>query len=445
MRINIIRVEFKQMEFLMTKSTILLSSLLTLASTSALASFADQSANRIASDKEVSVLAIKENYINMAHASLEDSLKTANELLINVNEFLANPSQKTLDDTKAAYKVARIPYQQAEILRWDTDYTNNPALGKNQSPVNVDEWEGQVNAWPLDEQAIDYVEGNQNAGIINQTNGQKIDIDYLIAQNGVGGEANVTTGFHAIEFLLWGQDLNGTKAGAGKRSANDFQTDKSGKCSASNCDRRRDYLLAATQLLVNDIDAMSKQWDPSAKKTAGTLAQNFYFSDTTIEQMLFAMKSMAVAELASARMYEGLDSQDPEQEHDCFSDLSHVAIYYNYQGIRNLFYGGYEKLDGSLVSGASLADYINQQDKKTFSQFDNALNSIEKNMAVIYNAGERKENNLRFDQIIGQVDTDTEKQAGLNAVYQLTELETTFNKIEELLSLQALTIDGDGD
>lgn len=32
-----------------------------------------------------------------------------------------------------------------------------------------------------------------------------------------GVQANVATGYHAIEFLLWGQDLNGTNPGAGNR------------------------------------------------------------------------------------------------------------------------------------------------------------------------------------------------------------------------------------
>ena len=114
------------------------------------------------------------------------------------------------------------------------------------------------------------------------------------------GEANVTTGFHAIEFLLWGQDLNGTNAGAGQRKVNDFQTDLSGKCSANNCDRRRAYLQAASQLLVADLKEMRNQWSETASRQQGTLAYNFLASDDTIRYILFAMKSMATDELASA-------------------------------------------------------------------------------------------------------------------------------------------------
>ncbi|PKF63453.1 iron-regulated protein [Psychromonas sp. psych-6C06] len=420
-------------------------SALSISSLAAWASFADDEQHRQPATSAVSTEAVKANYVKIAYAAYSDSFNTAKTLQESINTFLSSPSASTLENAKHAYKLARVPYQQSEIMRWDTDITINSDLAKKGGISSVDDWEGQVNAWPLDEQAIDYVQGNSNSGIINQKNGQQITAQYLIDQNGVGGEANVTTGFHAIEFLLWGQDLNATKAGAGERSFNDFQTDKSGKCSASNCDRRRDYLNIVTQLLVDDLQAMQQAWSPKAAKTVGTLANNFLYSDDAIRYMLFAMKSMATDELASARMNEGLESKDPEQEHDCFSDLSHIAIYHNFQGIRNAFYGGYQGVDGNIVSGASLADLINQKDSNLFHAFDHAFNDIEKNMAVVLNAGEQSNNPVRFDQIIAQADNAPEKKAALDAVYQLVSLTTLFDKVEALLSIQALTISGDGD
>jgi len=430
-----------------TKKTIAiaLASAVSLSSSIAYASFADHQENRKASSSVVSTEQIKEGYVNVAYAAYTDSYTTAQTLQKSIQAFLNAPSQSTLENAKAAYKLARVPYQQSEIMRWDTDITINADLAKTEGLSSVDDWEGQVNAWPLDEQAIDYVEGNKNAGIINQQGGEKITTQYLIDQNGVGGEANVTTGFHAIEFLLWGQDLNGTKAGAGERSFNDFQTDKSGLCSASNCDRRRDYLSVSTQLLVDDLQAMTQEWSPAAAQTAGTLANNFLNSDDAIRYMLFAMKSMATDELASARMNEGLSGVDPEQEHDCFSDLSHVAIYHNFQGIRNAFYGGYQGPDGKIVQGASLADLINQKDSALFNEFDDAFDRIEKSMFTILAAGEQSKNPVRFDQIIGQKEDAKEKAAALDAVYELVSLSISFDKLETLLSIDALTISGDGD
>src|SRR3546814_14254455 len=62
-------------------------------------------------------------------------------------------------------------------------------------------------------------------------------------------EANVATGYHAIEFLLWGQDLNGTGPGAGNRPASNFST---ADCTGGSCERRGEYLKVATELLIDD-------------------------------------------------------------------------------------------------------------------------------------------------------------------------------------------------
>jgi len=424
---------------------IALASIFSFGVSTASASFADQQQHRLPAKSAVTTEQIKTNYVEMAYAAYSDSYVTAQALQKSIQQLLASPSATTLANAKQAYKLARVPYQQSEIMRWDTDITINADLAKDSGLSSVDDWEGQVNAWPLDEQAIDYVDGNKNAGIINQKGGEKITAEYLIEQNGVGGEANVTTGFHAIEFLLWGQDLNGTKAGAGARSVNDFQTDASGLCSASNCDRRRDYLDAATQLLVDDLLAMQQEWSPAATKTTGTLANNFLNSDDAIRYILFAMKSMATDELASARMNEGLAGVDPEQEHDCFSDLSHVAIYHNFQSVRNAFYGGYQGPDGNVVEGASIADLINQKNRALFNEFDAAFDRIEQSMFAVLAAGEQSKNPIRFDQIIGQSEDAKEKKAALDAVYELVSLSISFDKLETLLSIDALTLDGSGD
>ncbi|MGB5446994.1 MAG: imelysin family protein, partial [Psychromonas sp.] len=376
----------------------IIAALLSLSAVAAFVVFADKTEPGQAAATTVTEQDVKDHYIKMAHAVYNDSLTTALTLQQKIEALLAAPTEQNLHSAKEAYKLARIPYQQSEILRWDTDITLNADLDSDGGLNSVDAWEGQVNAWPLDEQAIDYVKGNINAGIINQTEGPAISKAYLLAQNGVGGEANVTTGFHAIEFLLWGQDLNGTKAGAGERSVNDFQSDNSGLCSAANCDRRRAYLSVVTQLLVDDLSAMTAEWTDQAANSKGTLANNFKTAKDGLRYMLFAMKTMAIDELASARMNEGLESLDPEQEHDCFSDLSHIAIYYNLQGIRNAFYGVYQTIEGENISGASLADYIKQQNPAVFKQFDDALNAIEKNMRIVYNAGELADP-IRFDQI----------------------------------------------
>ena len=181
--------------------------------------------------QEPSTDAILETYADIALAGYEDSLTTAKALDAAIDALIANPTEETLTAARDAWKAARIPYQQTEAFRF-----GNPI---------VDEWEGRVNAWPLDEGLIDYVDasygtesdenGLYTANVIANPkltiDGAEVDATEITPeflqdtlQEAGGIEANVATGYHAIEFLLWGQDLNGTGPGAGDRPATDYST-----------------------------------------------------------------------------------------------------------------------------------------------------------------------------------------------------------------------------
>ena len=167
-----------------------------------------------------------------------------------------------------------MPYQQTEAYRF-----GNPI---------VDEWEGKVNAWPLDEGLIDYVDAayggatdeNPYAAINVIANpsftlsGETVDASTITPdllentlQEADAIEANVATGYHAIEFLLWGQDLNGTGPGAGNRPWTDFAAGES--CTGGNCDRRAAYLKAATDLLISDLEWIVAQWGEGGEARRG--------------------------------------------------------------------------------------------------------------------------------------------------------------------------------
>lgn len=377
----------------------------------------------------VSEAGVKTHYAAMARAAYGDSLGTARQLQEAADVFIVNPTQANLDVAKAAYKAARVPYQQSEIMRWDTALTLANDLSSDGGPASVDDWEGQVNAWPLDE--------NHIVAIIEGSD--EINIDLLLAQNGADdNEANVTTGVHAIEFMLWGEDTHGTGPGAGERPAADYAND--GSCADSYCARRAVYLKTAVDLLVADLTAMVAEWSQDAEVTQGTLAYNFLNSNAGLEYILGSIRAMATDELASARMSSGLELRDPEEEHDCFSDLSHVAIYSNYQGVRNAFYGTYGD-----VAGDSLADLVRDKNRATFDDMEAALDSIESKMKQILDVGERSANPIRFDQIIGQRPGETERVIAEAAVDELIGLDAPILAIQELLSLQEIDTGGGGD
>ncbi len=298
-------------------------------------------------------------YADIAEATYADSLTTAEALDRAIEALVAAPSEGNLKAAREAWLAARVPYQQSEVYRFGN--------------AIVDDWEGRVNAWPLDEGLIDYVDAvygdsspenrfytvNVVASPTIQIGGRTIDAsaitpallqDELHEVDGI--ESNVATGYHAIEFLLWGQDLNGTGPGAGKRPHTDFDL---ANCTGGNCDRRIAYLRASSQLLLSDLQEMVAAWSPIGA------ARNALFAESTeagILTILTGMGSLSYGELAGERMKLGLLLNDPEEEHDCFSDNTHNSHYYDIVGIQNVYLGRYTRIDGSLVTGASLADYV---------------------------------------------------------------------------------------
>ncbi|GAW34159.1 iron-regulated protein A precursor [Roseovarius sp. A-2] len=299
------------------------------------------------------------HYADIAAAKYEDSLTTARALQDAVDTLIESPSAEHLTEARAAWLRARVPYQQTEVYRF-----GNPI---------VDDWEGKVNAWPLDEGLIDYVDGayggptdaNQLAAlnvIANPTftlSGQEIDAseitpalleDNLHEADGI--EANVATGYHAIEFLLWGQDLNGHLPGAGNRPWTDYASGEA--CTHANCDRRAEYLRAATDLLVSDLEWMVAQWQEGGDARANVTADE----SAGLTAILTGMGSLSYGEQAGERMRLGLMLNDPEEEHDCFADNTHNSHYYDGLGIRNVYHGAYMRIDGSMLSGPSLADLV---------------------------------------------------------------------------------------
>jgi putative iron-regulated protein len=302
-------------------------------------------------------------YADIAQASYADSLTSAWALKGAVDALVAEPSVHTLAAARAAWVVARVPYQQTEVFRFGN--------------AIVDDWEGKVNAWPLDEGLIDYVDADHGgakdenryavlnvvANPVFTLSGTEVDATVItpallaeVLHEADEVEANVATGYHAIEFLLWGQDLNGTSHGAGGRPYTDFAAGDA--CTGGHCDRRAAYLSAAVDLLISDLDWMTVQWGESGAARATLLDA----PDAGIVSMLTGMGSLSYGELAGERMKLGLMLNDPEEEQDCFSDNTHNSHYYDGLGVRNVYTGEYVGIDGRVVTGASLSDLVAASD-----------------------------------------------------------------------------------
>lgn len=343
------------------------------------------------------------HYADLAQAMYTDSLTTAINLQTTLQALTDKPNANTLNAARIAWKAARVPYQQTEVYRFGN--------------AIVDDWEGKVNAWPLDEGLIDYVatsygsESEENplytSNVIANENitlsGKVIDATHITKNllantlHEVGGiEANVATGYHAIEFLLWGQDLNGTKAGAGNRSASDFDTKN---CKVGHCDRRANYLLTAGELLIDDLTWITAQWEQGGAART-TLLKN---EQAGLSSIVTGMGSLSYGELAGERIKLGVLLHDPEEEHDCFSDNTHFSHYYDILGIKNVYTGTYKTIEGKILSGPSLAKLLAKKNHRTAKELNTAIKQSLAAAQVIVDSAEKE--GIAYDQLIAEGNT----------------------------------------
>ncbi|GLQ29768.1 imelysin family protein [Litoribrevibacter albus] len=391
--------------------------------------------------KDVSEQTVLDNYSDIAFAVYSDSLETAKALKSATDALVANPSEETLQNAKDAWKAARVPYQQSEVFRFGNSV--------------VDDWEGDLNAWPLDEGLIDYVAASYNRNASNLEEGEEVDqsaIYSVITNNSLdidndgsvdtaeisasliaslhelrGGEANVSRGYHAVEFLLWGQDLNGTNAGAGNRPFTDYVngeacTNGTVKAAAEICVRRGQYLTTAMDMMIEDLESMVAEWNPEAD--ANYRATLVTEGQTGIKKVLTGIGELAGGELAGERMRVALVANDPEDEHDCFSDNTHYSHYYDIKGIQNVYLGRYVRVNGDVVEGPSVNSLIASKNtdvaKKLEAQIETARIAVE----GLVTSAESETNPQTFDQLIASGNKEGNKivQDSINSLLLVTEV-----------------------
>ncbi len=378
-------------------------------------------------------------YADIAQAGYEDSRDTAHTLKLAVDALIAEPTEANLRAARAAWIAARPSYMQTEAFRFGN--------------AIIDDWEGKVNSWPLDEGLIDYVaaaygsDSPENelyvANVIKNVSlvigGKKLDTakftKELLAdglQEAGGVEANVATGYHAVEFLLWGQDLNGTGPGAGMRPATDFDPKN---CTNGNCDRRAQYLSTVTDLLIDDLTWMADQWAPGGEARK-------VIADGSDEEGLTAIMtglgSLSYGELAGERIKLGLMIHDPEEEHDCFSDNTHASHFFDGLGIRNVYLGRYRRADGSVVGGPSVSDLVKAKAPEVDAEMRAKLDATMDAMNVMYLRALTTES---YDQMIGE-GNDEGNQVVQNVVDALLAQTKAIERAVAALDLKSIEFEG---
>lgn len=323
---------------------------------------------------------VLDQYATLVHAAYADALTSARAMQQAVDAFVATPGAQTHDAAKRAWLAAREWYGRTEAFR----FYGGPIDGRN-GP------EPRINAWPMDEAYVDGVKGKPGAGFINRP-AQPVTRAALTALNEKGGEVNISTGWHAIEFMLWGQDLDAN--GPGARSFEEFVDGK-----APNAARRRQYLKTVTDLLIDDLAGLVRAWAPnqggskaSAQK-ATTPGGNtpkgngyraaFVANPGNLAKVLTGIGVLTRGELAGERMEVALDSRDQEDEHSCFSDNTHRDIVNNVIGIRNVWRGEAARLDGTTVNGPGVRDLVAARDAEVAASVDRQIDASLKAVEAI--------------------------------------------------------------
>ena len=344
------------------------------------------------------------NYADGAHAMYSKSLASAETLDAAIDRFLAAPSAVRLDAAKRAWLLARDDYGPTEIYR----FYDGPIDNEEDGP------EGLVNAWPLDEAYIDYVEGDADAGIVNNPGDfPTIDADLIVSLNEEGGEANVSTGWHAIEFLLWGQDMNDD--GPGLRPLEDYTTN-------ANARRRATYLATASDVLVRHLRDMVDAWAPSG---SGNYRAEFLSidSDDALQRIITGIGEMSRGELAGERMTVAYEARSQEDEHSCFADNTTADIIANATGVWLVYTGDY----GS-VAGPGVRELIAAEDEELAQQLEDEI----RRSVSLANAVPAP-----FDQHLreGVSDADAGRQAVLNTIVALENQTDTIVSAAEAIGI----------
>lgn len=272
-----------------------------------------------------------------------------------------------------------------------------------------------INGWPMDEFYIDYVEGSPDSGIVNEVDVFPTISKELIARmNEKAGETAITSGFHAIEFLLWGQD--GNDDGPGNRSVSDY-------VDAPRAGRRGAYLLACGDLLTDHLEYLVSEWAPDHP---GNFREEFTSRPPVeaVRSILYGVQHMSGTELAGDRLLVAWDTQAQEDEHSCFSDTTHIDMQRDAQGIANVYRGGYRTITGESISGPGLRALVRVMAPNRLAEFDAKIAEVLQRVKAIP---------APFDQAILGDDEDPGRKAIFSAVESLEDFAGLLSELERIL------------
>jgi putative iron-regulated protein len=335
------------------------------------------------------------HYTQTVRESYADAVAAAHALRVAVDSFARAPGEDSLRAAREAWKKARDAYSPTEAFRFYGGPIDHPQTGP----------EALINAWPIDEAYLDYVQGNAQAGIINHPREYpQITKELLVSLNEKGGEKNVSTGFHAVEFLLWGQDRSAK--GPGERPYTDYVVDKT-----PHAARRAQTLRLLAELLESDLTRVAEQWKPGAANDYSAELSGAPLAES-LRRIYTGVVSLSIDEMAGERMTVPLEKSDQENEQDCFSDYTARDLASNQAGIRRVYYGD--------AKGPGLEAVVKAIDPRLAARTDARLKATDRAIAALQKQS--------FDRVIAAKESSTDRKAARRAIAALEEQARTLAK-----------------
>jgi putative iron-regulated protein len=345
-------------------------------------------------------------YADIAHAVYSDSLASARALLKATEALRAEPRPETFDAAQKAWIAARKPYAQSEVFR----FCDGP----------IDKVELLVNTWPIDENYVESAGSTAPPGIVENLGAYPdLSLELLTKLNGKDGETSISTGYHVIEFLLWGRDTR--PSGPGDRPYTDYVAQKSAQAA-----RRGQYLSRSAELLIQHLGEVTDAWAPDRP---GNYRSTFLALPPAqaLTLALKGMGSLGGPELAGERLTVAYETKDQENEHSCFSDTTHADLLGNALGIENLCTGRYRRTDGSELAGTGLCQAIATRDPKLAEQLKQQMAASIAALGAIP---------APFDQAILGSDDASGRKAVQRSIAALEGQTRTLTKVAALLDLR---------
>ncbi|MDA1369228.1 MAG: hypothetical protein O2971_00495 [Proteobacteria bacterium] len=284
-------------------------------------------------------------YLQQIEMDYDVILNNLDELQSQVVIFLDDPTTASINNVRSAWLMAHNAYELSSLHR----YFANLVLSEEESLL-LFQLQYRMNHWPILPGYIDYVEGFTDSGIVQDIT-VPLSIPSLQEQHGVFDLAEASLGFHVIEFLLWGENLDKRSP----RPVSDYQVvtqlgpvqvEEGLELDQLSNNRRRQLLLLNTQSLVDDFNTMRLRWLAGSDRFSSSL--NNLDSGELLAMVIEAMTGMLTQELLVRSLYPLLNGEYVDSIQSPFSHSTQNAVSAQLTSVERLL------LDSSSAQGTRL-------------------------------------------------------------------------------------------